>query len=324
MHRLVFGAGLLGVAVMLAGCRTCSVPDGLIYYSTLDNVEAIENPVVGPKGRVVGGSFVKGVRDEGYRIEAMKQGAFVDLPANFFGPQGTIEFWAKLLNNKDYFVDGGDPRFFQVDDGKRNAPFFLEYAANDGGGNSGLHVLAADNWVSCFKGFHGSMPYSKVLGNAQNEWHHYAIAWNRDAEGNKLTVYVDGKSTITSEHFYPKGKMEEAYGVPLVLNLGLNEGPDRWWSSKSPYVLDEFKVWEVEKTNFEIKKPAVEAKSAVAVSKKIETRAEPQSAKPNVTIYLRDGSVLKGAMEEESVHLNMVIGPVKVQCDKIQSIRVSE
>ena len=312
MSRLLGGSVLLGFVAVMTGCVTSSVDDGLVYYSTFDNVEAIENPVVGPKGRVVGGSFVYGKKDGGFSVAALQPGALVDLPANFFGPQGTIEFWAKINNPKDFFVDGGDPRFFQVDNGKDFPVFFLEYAANDGGGNSGLHVLAADNWQSSFPGFYGRMPYSRILGTACADWHHYMITWDRDCE-TKMAVSLDGVVQYTSSKFWTPEKMEEVLGGPQVLSFGMTQGKHSNLS-KCDYVIDEFKIW-----NF--------AKMAAATAKKSSCEKGPvpddekaAPARKRVVVVLSDGSVLKGIIKSDEVRLETLIGPVSIQTDKIRSI----
>lgn len=315
MIRLTVCSALVSLAAVLSGCRTCAVPDDLAYYSTFDDVAAIENPVVGPTGTVVNARFVEGKVGRGFEIEGRSPGARVALPPNFFGPEGTIEFWAKIENPKDYFVDGGDPRFFQVGDGVNFPIFFLEFAANDGGGNSGLHVLAVDNWKSSFSGFHGSMPYSRVLGDAQKEWHHYAIVWNRDAE-EKLAVYLDGKVQFTSKKFYTDAKMEELFGAPLLLTFGLTR-EKHINLSKCTYVIDEFKIWRRAKDFRGMKREARPAAEDAP-------DAQPTANGRRATIYLSDGSVLKGAVRQKSLDLDSVIGPLEIPLDKVRSLQIGE
>lgn len=318
MSRFLVGSVLLGSVALMTGCATCPFDDGLVYYSTFDSIAAIEKPVVGPKGRVVGGAFVDGKKGGGYSVAAQQPGALVDLPANFFGPQGTIEFWAKINNPKSYFVDGGDPRFFQVSNGVDFPAFFLEYAANDGGGNSGLHVLAADNWQSSFRGFHSSMEYSKILGDKQSDWHHYMITWDRDAE-TKMAVYLDGVEQYTSVKFYTPEAMTAFYGVPQTLSFGLTEGK-HCNLSKCDYVIDEFKIWSVCKAmSKKAPEPVVEPTPPECTAK-----AEEKSAKPSVSVVLIDGSVLNGTVKEASIRLNTILGPMTVPFDKIKNLRVGE
>ena len=317
MFRLLVGSVLLGSVALMTGCATCPFDDGLVYYSTFDSIVAIEKPVVGPKGRVVGGAFVDGKKGGGFSVAARQPGALVDLPANFFGPQGTIEFWAKINNPKSYFVDGGDPRFFQVDNGKDFPVFFLEYAANDGGGNSGLHVLAADNWQSSFKGFHGSMPYSKVLGDARSDWHHYMITWNQDGE-TKMTVSLDGVVQYASSKCWTPEKMKSVLSVPQTLSFGMTQG--KYINlSKCDYVIDEFKIWDFAKGSAATEKKASATETA---SKPVEQPSEP--AKATVSIALVDGSIIKGTLKEETIHLNTILGPLTIPCDKVRDLRLDK
>ena len=317
MFRLLVGSVLLGSVALMTGCATCPFDDGLVYYSTFDSIAAIEKPVVGPKGRVVGGAFVDGKKGGGFSVAARQPGALVDLPANFFGPQGTIEFWAKINNPKSYFVDGGDPRFFQVDNGKDFPVFFLEYAANDGGGNSGLHVLAADNWQSSFKGFHGSMPYSKVLGDARSDWYHYMITWNQDGE-TKMTVSLDGVVQYASSKCWTSEKMKSVLSVPQTLSFGMTEG--KYINlSKCDYVIDEFKIWDFAKGSAATEKKASATETA---SKPVEQPSEP--AKATVSIALVDGSTIKGTLKEETIHLNTILGPLTIPCDKVRDLRLDK
>lgn len=317
MFRLLVGSVLLGSVALMTGCATCPFDDGLVYYSTFDSIAAIEKPVVGPKGRVVGGAFVDGKKGGGFSVAARQPGALVDLPANFFGPQGTIEFWAKINNPKSYFVDGGDPRFFQVDNGKDFPVFFLEYAANDGGGNSGLHVLAADNWQSSFKGFHGSMPYSKVLGDARSDWYHYMITWNQDGE-TKMTVSLDGVVQYASSKCWTSEKMKSVLSVPQTLSFGMTQG--KYINlSKCDYVIDEFKIWDFAKGSAATEKKASATETA---SKPVEQPSEP--AKATVSIALVDGSTIKGTLKEETIHLNTILGPLTIPCDKVRDLRLDK
>lgn len=300
-----YNALFLGVCGLAAAVSAKPAND-LIYYSTCDDVASIENPKVGPKGKVLNSRFVEGKKGKGFEVEGRRPGARINLPSGFFGPKGTIEFWAQIKNPKDYFIDGGDPRFFQVDNGVDFPIFFLEYAANDGGGNSGLHVLAVDNWQSSFGGFCGSMPYSKVLGEKKSEWHHYAVAWNRDADV-KMSVYLDGVLQYSSKKFYSDEKLKECFGVPQILSFGMTE---TWHInlSKCTYVIDEFKVWSVEKKAFNLG-----AKPGSASRK-------PTPGGESVTITLSDGGVIKGALKEKTLHVNTLIGPLNIPSHKIQSV----
>lgn len=87
------------------------------------------------------------------------------------------------------------------------------------------------------------MTYGDVLGTADPKgWHSYRLVWNKDglnAKGDVLALYIDGVLRGSG------------LGASFVSNLqqsvfvGLGDA-----GNKSPFLIDEFKVWSVDKTTF--------------------------------------------------------------------------
>lgn len=256
-----FGAVTLGLpalrSVAFSHRKSSNNTDGLVFHCTFDSPEAIEHPAVGPSGHFDAGEIVPGKIGQSLRVLPRVVSArfeFPPLPEMIAG--GCVEFWAKIENDRDYFTDGGDPRFFDLVFEGGKSPFVLQFASNDGCGMSGLALYAGG--IPFASSPHcGSSDYKTILGNSDRDWHHYAVVWDEKGVGESndtfVSVLVDGKpvkmhgnnnanvAKRLSTHF-----SSNAFGLHFSRHA-VNSIP---FNAKSPYLIDEFKIWNFPKTDF--------------------------------------------------------------------------
>ena len=227
----------------------------LLYYCTFDSPAAIEHPAAGPTGRFLGGEFVPGKRGKSLWVGVDRSAFETRLPRGFLGSQGTIEFWAKIGGENPSFVDGGDPLFFSLYD-ERDAITLLQFAANNGFGRGGLGGAMVSWPFGTVPHNAFSMDYTKILGPAWADWHHYALAWNGEGfgDGTFIKVFIDGCPQPVF------GGVDDAK-VPSRLANVVNHSHELgipWHTSravdhrrsKKPFLIDEFKIWSVAKVEF--------------------------------------------------------------------------
>ena len=226
----------------------------LLYHCTFDNPSAISSPAAGPAGRLLGGSFVPGKVGNALRVEKDAPAFESVLPTGFLGPEGCIEFWAKIEGDDPRYVDGGDPLFFSLFD-ERGAVTLLQFAANNGFARGGLGGAVMSWPFGTIPHWSGSMPYEGVLGPDWAGWHHYAMSWKAEGfgDGSFVKVFVDGRPQPVL------GGVDDDK-VPARLAdfpnhdhlLGLPWGRSRVDNrrSKKPFLIDEFKIWKTAKTEF--------------------------------------------------------------------------
>jgi len=231
----------------------------LVYWCSFDSEADIQKPQVGPTGKYICGDFVPGKLGNAISFPAYRSGVLVNLPAGTIGERGCIEFWAKLVDGKYSFIDGGDPYLFDCVSGSEF--FHIEFNANNGGGNSGLCSGMPGAGCTSQRGYLGSMPYDAVLPyGSMREWHHYALVWDIDGfKVNGEMVYsalmLDGR--FISKVHWPSyaGPVNEQFSLnaerEFILSIPVMPRRART-HSKAPVAIDEFKIWNFAKTTFDL------------------------------------------------------------------------
>ena len=229
--------------ISAGGCE-----DGLIFYCTFDDEASVAAPAVGPSVKMELGKIIadKGKTGGALFVNPGIAGAQIAFPSGSFGTEGCIEFWANMASGKTEFTTGGDPRFFLLStkDGTEIAHF--EYASNNGCGNSGLggHICGLRTQTN--SGCSYLMPYSAVFkGEDYNGWHHYAFAWST----TELAIYVDGKLFCRTE-----GTLNaKQIAGDVIMDIPLNRLSGKSFNNKSAFYMDELKIWNKAKTEFDVK-----------------------------------------------------------------------
>lgn len=224
----------------------CGAEDGLVFHCTFDDDEALSSPLAGPPVKLLFGkvSPEKGRKGGSLFVLPGVAGAQIDFPAGSFGQEGCIEFWAELAGGKTEFTTGGDPRFFLLADPSGREFAILEFASNNGCGNSGLggHVCGLRTQTN--SGFRQYMPYADVFRGADcSGWHHYAFVWSR----SQVAVYLDGRVLCSSSGVVDTSSFADS---GLVMDIPLNQERGRSFNNKSAFYIDELKVWNFAKKEF--------------------------------------------------------------------------
>ena len=229
-----------------ANCREA----GLVFYCTFDDEASVAAPAVGPSVKMELGKIVadKGKTGGALFVNPGVSGAVVVLPKGTLGPDGCIEFWANMASGKTEFSTGGDPRFIVLLDEKGNEKSHFEFASNDGCGNSGLSGHFFGLRTQTHTGFNYTMPYSDIFKGADyNGWHHYALVW----APTNLSIYIDGRKVCGADG---KINTEELAKSELIMDIPLNRITGKSFNNKSAFYMDELKIWNRAKTEFDISK----------------------------------------------------------------------
>lgn len=244
-----------------------STPNGLIFHCTFDSKDSIEHPSVGPSGKYIAGDFAEGKHGKALTLEALNFGAAFDLPENFIDKSGCIEFWAKITKHSSAIGDGGDPRFFNISrlgtgDPHRTFWFDIGIVDNDGGGNSGICFNTYYGHVASNYGFGNRLRYFDLLPGQWDDWHHYALSWDSDGikfgDASVLAVlFIDGKpkswqKAPTETGAVSMTKLQDVISAPKTLAFTWNHRHLAEHCTKSPFLMDDFKIWNYAKTEFEL------------------------------------------------------------------------
>ncbi len=225
--------------------------NGLVLWNRLGSEGEVRNSCVGPGGMLNGGRFVQGRFNQGLELNMHEQYG-VTFPAGIVsGPNGCVEFWARLLDFKDELAWGARPGLISGDDGQGAQHFMLLHLnGNDGQGNGGLCATIPE-LSSAGTGPYGQWTYARAMGlNTAGDWHHYAMVWASDgipdvADGKRTVVaYVDGKLNSSVWHGISSNirPMVPAHGrFGLLFHQGMRDGR---------VVYDNLKVWNYAKTDF--------------------------------------------------------------------------
>ena len=236
------------LAFSVRKCAQNGTEDGLIFYCTFDDETAMTSPVVGPSMKLELGQIRahEGKNGGALFVNPGIAGAVVQLPQGTLGAEGCIEFWANMASGKTEFSTGGDPNYFVAYTADGDLGGTLGFASNDGVGNSGLCGYFFGMRAYSNPGYTHIMPYSDVFnGEDYNGWHHYAFAWTQTS----LSLYIDGKKVAhttgqLNARLLEKGDITLA--IPLHRTLG------RSFNNKSAFFMDELKIWNYAKTNFDL------------------------------------------------------------------------
>ena len=222
--------------------------DGLVFYCTFDDEAAIATPAVGPAVKLELGQIKpdSGKNGGAFFVNPGIAGAEINFSAGTFGEEGCIEFWANMASGKTEFSTGGDPRFFVITDNSGAEESHFEFASNDGCGNSGLSGHFFGMRTQTHAGCTYLMPYSDVFkGEDYNGWHHYALVWTPTT----LSIHLDGKKVCGANGNINTEKLATS---EIIMDIPLNRITGKSFNNKSAFYLDELKIWNFAKREFEI------------------------------------------------------------------------
>ena len=229
---------------------------GLIFHCTFDDEKSITSPAVGPAGTFVSGTFEDGKIGKALLAMPYKSHASFNIPASFLNDSGCIEFWAKIVKSSPQIGDRGDPRLFAFTFADTHTPACkIDLVSNDGGGNSGFATCSWFAGIASIRGMHG-LHYGDLF-TPQNwrDWHHFALVWNKDGisdiQGNpSVALIVDGKQ-IPNTIFNPcpvellRMPSKTAY----ILSFTYDPVSSAEENTRSPFLIDDFKIWDYAKTD---------------------------------------------------------------------------
>lgn len=247
------------IAFSLQKATAGGAEEGLIFHCTFDDESAITSPAVGPKGQYLKGAFHEGKVGKALQTTVYAQNATFEFPANFFSTSGCIEFWAKILNPSPYVGSGGDPRLFTItQQPTKNTICTLDIVSNNGTGDSGFATWTFLGSMASIRGMRHLCYEDLFPGSDYRNWHHYAIVWDKDGIPNltgahRKALLIDGK--LIPEVQGCIRSIEEAMSImstPLLLSFTHDPSLDPERSTKSPFLIDEFKIWNYSKTDFNL------------------------------------------------------------------------
>ena len=240
--------------ISAGGCE-----DGLIFYCTFDGKDSVTTPAVGPQGTFLRGDFMHGKIGMAMQTTVYSQNATFELPSHFFGTSGCIEFWAKIQKPSSYIGNGGDPRLFTITQKSTNNTIStLDIVSNNGGGNSGFSTWTFLGNMASIRGCR-SLRYEDLFPTSNfRDWHHYAIIWDKDGISNltgtpRMALLIDGKLIPDIQnHVRSTEEASAIISTPTLLSFTHDPKLDPEFSTKSPFLIDEFKIWNYAKTDFSL------------------------------------------------------------------------
>ena len=229
---------------------------GLIFHCTFDNAASITSPAVGPAGTFMTGTFEDGKIGKALLAMPYKTHASFNIPAGFLNDAGCIEFWAKIVKSSPQIGDGGDPRLFAFTFADTHTPACkIDLVSNDGGGNSGFATCSWFAGIANIRGMRGLNYGDLFTPQSWRDWHHFALVWNKDGISDiqdhpSVALIVDGKQ-IPNVVFNPcpvellRMPSKTAY----VLSFTYDPVSSPAHNTKSPFLIDDFKIWDYAKTD---------------------------------------------------------------------------
>ena len=226
---------------------TSAAKDGLVFFCTFDDEKSVAAPAIGPSVKLELGTISGNGKNGGaLYVEPGVAGAQIVFPAGTFGNEGCVAFWAKMASGKTEFTTGGDPRFFLLSDSMGREFAHLEFASNNGCGNSGFGGHICGLRAQTNRGCSFMMPYSDVFkGQNYNGWHHYAFVWSV----GRLRIFIDGKLVCSGSGQYDTATFDN---TEIFMDIPLNRIRGKSFNNKSAFYMDNLKVWNYAKTNFEL------------------------------------------------------------------------
>ena len=238
---------LRSIALSTRGAPVGGCEDGLVFYCTFDDEDAMAAPAVGPSMKLELGQIKadKGKEGGALFVNPGISGAVVVLPKETLTPEGCIEFWANMASGKTEFSTGGDPNYFTIYTTGGTVVGALGFACNDGVGNSGICGFFFGLRTYSNTGYTHMMPYSDVFkGEDYNGWHHYAFTWTQTS----LSLYIDGKKVA---HSIGNLDVELLAKDDITLAIPLHRTFGKSFNNKSAFYMDELKIWNKAKTEFD-------------------------------------------------------------------------
>ena len=229
---------------------------GLIFHCTFDDAASITSPAAGPAGTFITGTFEDGKVGKALLAMPYKSHASFNIPAGFLKDSGCIEFWAKIVKSSPQIGDGGDPRLFAFTFADTHTPACkIDLVSNDGGGNSGFATCSWFAGIANIRGMRGLNYGDLFTPQSWRDWHHFALVWNKDGisdiQGNpSVALIVDGKQ-IPNTVFNPcpvellRMPSKTAY----ILSFTYDPACSTEHNTKSPFLIDDFKIWDYTKTD---------------------------------------------------------------------------
>ena len=93
-------------------------------------------------------------------------------------------------------------------------------------------------------------------GSDCRDWHHYAIVWDEDGiadipEKPRKALYIDGKLIPNIQiHNMSVENARHVVTTPMLLSFTHDPSKGPSFCTKSPFLIDEFKIWNHAKTTF--------------------------------------------------------------------------
>ena len=230
--------------------------NGLIFHCTFDDAASITSPAVGPAGTFMTGTFEDGKVGKALMVMPYTKHAFFNLPAGFLNDAGCIEFWAKILNFSPQIGSGGDPRLFTMTFADSHTPACkIDIVSNDGGGNSGFATCSYYAGIASIRGMPRLHYGDLFTPQTWKNWHHFALVWDKDGiagiQGTPtVALIVDGKQTPnTVFNPCPKELLRMPSKTAYVLGFTYDPACPTEHNTKSPFLIDDFKIWDYAKTD---------------------------------------------------------------------------
>ena len=254
----MFVAKLIGmlVAFPLVGCASLQKSNSdLLFYCSFDSERVVATPEIGPSPSFMENvALVDGVRKKALSVTPLVPCLSIPLPAGFLGSRGCIEFWGKIEKETDFCcTDGGDPRFFCIK-WEKCAEALVDMTTNNGGGRGGLHAMVPGVNLTSHLSL-GRHTYSELLAESDwKSWKHYALVWNEDGirslpDAPRVALLINGKVRKlhgSEGHVDLETLLRQTATLDIPRNP-VNGFPD---NNKTPFLIDEFKIWKTDKTDF--------------------------------------------------------------------------
>jgi len=247
MRRLSLHVAVACVMAMF-GTTWAEDEQSLVLWNRLGSESDVLNSAVGPGGKLNGGRFVEGRFGKGIELNMQEQFGVTFPPEIVPGPDGCIEFWAKLVDFPSELHWGDRPGLIAATDEGGSRHFMLHFNGNDGRANGGLCARVA-GLGNAGTGLFGNWTYARALGtDAVSDWHHYALVWATGGipgvadDSRKAAVFVDGQ--LNSHRW---GGTGEKLDVPTDGSFGLlcHQG-----MTSGRVIFDNLKIWNYAKTDF--------------------------------------------------------------------------
>ena len=231
----------------------------LVYRNTLDSVDAVEHPVIGPPGSCSNATFVAGKFGSALYVPAGTCAAAIPLPMGLPAEKGSVEFWARLEGSNETFGRNGDPMFLYVcSSSNSSCVATIEISAR---------VLPTQGGPGAFLFNYNMHPYRDpparsyaafLSENGVTDWHHYALVWNVNGISSLsqyvlMAVYLDGTKMghCAINTGWNRDDFMATLSQPLTICLSYPNAE----KGLSPYSIDELRIWDSDKTVFYTRYP---------------------------------------------------------------------